>query len=231
MPAGGPHDEYSTQMTPNIIREPAGPPMSTDTLRQVLKRCLLVAVACLSTSPAIAQRGAMTLPRNLEQMVVSAADIVRGTVLSARVEKHPELTNLDTLVVTLKLRDTLKGSAQGTYTFRQYIWDLRDVRDAAGYHKGQEYVLLMNGPSRYGLTSPAGMEQGKFRVLRDASGREVAVNGRGNVFLMRGVAADLAKSGATLSPGASSLVAKHQKGPIPVDDLVRLIRELARGSV
>ena len=73
----------------------------------------------------------------------------------------------------------------------------------------------MNGPSRYGLTSPAGMEQGKFRVLRDASGREVAVNGRGNVFLMRGVAAELAKSGATLSPGASSLVTKHQKGPIP----------------
>ena len=140
-------------------------------------------------------------------------------------------TNLDTLVVTLKLRDTLKGNAQGTYTFRQYIWDLRDVRDAAGYHKGQEYVLLMNGPSRYGLTSPAGMEQGKFRVLRDASGREVAVNGRGNVFLMRGVATNLAKSGATLSPGASSLVAKHQKGPIPVDELVRLIRELARGSV
>ena len=96
MPAGGPHDEYSTQMTPNIIREPAGPPMSTDTLRQILKRCLLVAVACLSTSPAIAQRGAMTLPRNLEQMVVSAADIVRGTVLDARVEKHPGARRIST---------------------------------------------------------------------------------------------------------------------------------------
>ena len=132
--------------------------------------------------------------------------------------------------MTLKVRDTLKGGAQGTYTFRQYIWDLRDVRDAAGYHKGQEYVLLMNAPSRYGLTSPAGMEQGKFRVLRDASGRQVAVNGRGNAFLMRGVAAELAKSGAALTRDASSLVAKHQRGPIPVDDLVRLIRELARGA-
>ena len=133
--------------------------------------------------------------------------------------------------MTLEVREAIKGGAHGTYTFRQYIWDLRDVRDAAGYHKGQEYVLLMNGPSRYGLTSPAGMEQGKFRVLRDASGREVAVNGRGNAFLMRGVAAELAKSGATLSQDASSLVIKHQKGPIPVDELVRLIRELARGSV
>ena len=155
---------------------------------------------------------------------------MRGTVLSARVEKHPELSNLNTLVVTLKVRETLKGGAQGTYTFRQYLWDLRDIRDAAGYYKGQEFVLLMNAPSRYGLTSPSGMEQGKFRVTRDARGQSVAVNGRGNAFLMRGVAAELAKSGATLSRDASSLVAKHQKGPIPVDDLVRLIRELARRS-
>jgi hypothetical protein len=204
--------------------------MSTDNLRRNIQRCFLIAVACLATSSAFSQRGAMTVPRNLEQIVAGSADIVRGTVLSARVEKHPELANLDTLVVTLKVRDTLKGGARGTYTFRQYIWDLRDVRDAAGYHKGQEYILLMNAPSRYGLTSPAGMEQGKFRVLRDASGRQVAVNGRGNAFLMRGVPAELAKSGFTLSRDASSLVAKHQKGPIPVDDLLRLIRELARGS-
>jgi hypothetical protein len=203
--------------------------MSTDRLRRIL-RALVCAAACAAASAAVAQHGALTVPRNLERLVAGSADIVRGRVLTARVEKHPELTNLDTLVVTLKLRETLKGNAQGTYTFRQYIWDLRDVRDAAGYYKGQEYVLLMNAPSRYGLTSPSGMEQGRFRVVRDATGREVAVNGRGNASLMRGVAAELAKSGATLSQGSSSLVTKHQKGPIPVDDLARLIRELAQGS-
>ncbi len=204
--------------------------MSTDTPRRILKRCLLIAAACLATSPAFAQRGALTVPRNLEQIVAGSADILHGTVLSARVEKHPELRNLDTLVVTLEVRETIKGGARGTYTFRQYIWDLRDVRDAAGYYKGQEYVLLMNAPSRYGLTSPSGMEQGRFRVRSDSTGRKVAVNGRGNAFRMRGVAAELAKSGSALSQDASGLVAKHQKGPIPVDDLVRLIRELARRS-
>ena len=202
--------------------------MSTDHLRRNIQRCVLVTVACLATSAAFAQRGAMTVPRNLEQMVSRSADIVRGSVLSARVEKHPELENLDTLVVTLKLHDTIKGSAQGTYSFRQYIWDIRDRNDAAGYHKGQEYILLINPPSRYGLTSPAGMEQGRFRVVRDGSGRELAVNGRANTFLMRGVAGELAKSGAVLSKDSSALVAKHQKGPIPVNDLVRLMRELAR---
>lgn len=202
--------------------------MSTDNLRGKIQRCVLIAVACIAASPVFAQRGAMTVPRNLEQMVAGSADIVRGTVLSARVEKHPELDNLDTLVVTLKLHETIKGSAQGTYSFRQYIWDIRDRKDAAGYHKGQEYILLMNAPSRYGLTSPAGMEQGRFRIVRDESGRELAVNGRANTFLMRGVAGELAKSGTVLSQDATALVAKHQKGPIPVNDLMRLMRELAR---
>jgi hypothetical protein len=203
--------------------------MSIDNLRRDIQRCVLIAVACIAASPAMAQRGAMTVPRNLEQMVSGSADIVRGSVLSARVEKHPELANLDTLVVTLKLHETIKGSAQGTYIFRQYIWDIRDRKDAAGYHKGQEYLLLMNAPSRYGLTSPAGMEQGRFHVVRDESGRELAVNGRANAFLMRGVAGALAKSGAVLSKDSAALVIKHQKGPIPVNDLVRLIRELTQG--
>lgn len=191
-----------------------------------LARASLILTACLSTAPALAQRGAMTLPRNLEQLTASAADIVRGTVLSARVEKHPELPNLDTVVVTLRLSDTLKGSARTTFTFRQYIWDIRDRKDAAGYFKGSEYVLLLNASSRYGLTSPAGMEQGRFRVLRNSEGRQVAVNGRGNTSLMRGVGGSLAEKGTPLSPASSRLVERHQGGPIAVDDLLQLLREL-----
>ena len=118
--------------------------MSTDTMRLNLRRFLLLVVACAATAPAFAQRGALTVPRNLDQLTDRAADIVRGTVLSAHVEKHPELTNLDTVVVTLRVSETLKGQAIGTYTFRQYIWDVRDRYDNAGYRKGQELLLLMN---------------------------------------------------------------------------------------
>lgn len=201
--------------------------MSTDSLRPIVRAFVLLA-ACAMASAAFAQRGVMTVPRNLEQIVAGSSDIVRGRVLSARVEKHPELSNLDTLVVTLKLSETVKGGARGTYTFRQYLWDLRDVRDAAGYYKGQEYILLMNAPSRYGLTSPVGMEQGKFRVVPDGTGRAMAVNGRGNALLMQGVPAQLARSGTVLPQQAAALVAKHQHGPIPADDLVGLIRELVQ---
>jgi hypothetical protein len=186
----------------------------------------LILAALMFAAPAGAQRGALTVPRNLEQLTDRAADIVRGTVVSAHVEKHPELTNLDTVVVTLRLSDTLKGSAQEKFTFRQFIWDARDRQDAAGYRKGQDLLLLMIAPSRYGLSSPAGLEQGRFRIERDRKGREMAINGAGNLKLFEGLDAST-KSAASLSSRQASLVAKHRKGPVDAAALTEMIRTFA----
>jgi hypothetical protein len=198
--------------------------MSTDSLRRNARRSLLALLACLAAAPAFAQRGAITLPRNLEELTERAQDIVRGTVVDARVAKHPELTNLDTVVVTLRVRETLKGRARGSYTFRQYIWDVRDRYDAAGYRKGQDLLLLMNAPTRYGLTSPVGIQQGRFSIQRDGSGRAIATNGMGNARLFERLDAASARSRAALSPRQASLVAKHRAGPLALEDLTALIR-------
>ena len=197
--------------------------MSTDNTRRILKHSLLAAVACLAMSPAVAQRGAITVPRNLDELTDGAQDIIRGTVTDARVEKHPELDNLHTIVITLRVRETLKGAARETYTFRQYIWDLRDRSDVAGYRKGQELLLLMNGSSRYGLTSPVGLEQGRFRIQRDRSGREIATNGAGNARLFDRLQGAPGKP-AALTPQQASLVARHRSGPIALDELAAMIR-------
>jgi hypothetical protein len=204
--------------------------MSADTMRCRYPRVLLLLVACLAAAPVFAQRGAMTVPRNLDQLTDRAADIVRGTVVSARVEKHPELTNLDTVVVTLHVRETLKGSAQGTFTFRQYIWDIRDRYDAAGYRKGLDVLLLMIAPSPYGLSSPAGMDQGRFRIERDRSGREMAMNGTGNLRLFDGLRAEADKEGVALTAKQASVIAKHRKGPVDLAELTAMIREFARNE-
>jgi hypothetical protein len=123
----------------------------------------------------------------------------------------------------LRLSETLKGNAQGTYTFRQYIWDLRDRQDAAGYRKGQQLLLLMNAPSRYGLASPVGLEQGRFRIQRDRSGREVALNGTGNLRLFERLQ-DAKSMPATLTERQSSLVARHRGGPVALEDISAMIR-------
>ena len=185
-------------------------------------------VAC--TAPALAQRGALTIPRNLDQLTARAADIVRGTVISARVERHPEFSGLNTVVVELQVKETLKGPASGVFTFRQYIWGIRGSKDAAGYQKGQDLLLMMIEPSRYGLSSPAGLEQGRFVISRDKNGREVAVNGRGNMKLFDGVSAQAVAKGIPLSLKAASLVQKHVGGPVELRDLTDLIRELAQAG-
>lgn len=197
--------------------------MTSPILRRCAKHGLLVLLAFLAAAPALAQRGAMVLPRNLGQLTARASDILRGTVVSARVEKHPEFANLDTVVVTLRVTETLKGGAAGTFTFRQYIWDIRDRWDAAGYRKGQDLLLLLNATTRYGFTSPVGIEQGRFRIEPDAKGGFTAMNGTANARLFDGLAG-VAKQGSALTPAGEALIAKHRKGPIELGQLEDLIR-------
>ena len=184
-------------------------------------------LGALCAVPLHSQRGALVQPRNLGELVAQSAVIVRGYVVSAKVEPHPELRNLTTVVVTLRVAETLKGDAWETLTFRQFIWDVRDRYDAASYRKGQHVLLLMNPTTRYGLTSPAGLEQGRFRISRDATGREVASNGHGNAGLFRNLLAQLKSKRLGVAPHLSALIAQHRSGAIALDDLRDLTRQLS----
>jgi len=177
--------------------------------------------------PLSAQRGALVQARNLGELVSQSTTIVRGSILDAKVEPHPELNNLWTVVVTLRVQETLKGDTGKTLTFRQFIWDVRDRYDAAGYRKGQELLLLLNPVTRYGLTSPAGLDQGRFVIARDFMGREVAVNGRGNAGLFRGLGQEVKSKRLKVAPNLAALIDRQTVGPIPVQDLRDLVRNLS----
>ena len=195
----------------------------------VARACLalgLVLLGLTSARPLLAQRGALTRSRNLGELVSQSAVILRGHVVSVRAEPHPELSNLWTIVVTLRVREVLKGDAGPTFTFRQFIWDIRDRYDTAGYRKGQQLLLLMNPVTRYGLSSPAGLEQGRFRIRRDRDGRELAVNGHGNANLFRDLQQQLTRKRIELAPQAASLIQQHPSGPLPLDGLRDMIQQL-----
>lgn len=196
-------------------------------MRTPLHRCLLLAAALATAASASAQQHALTLNRNLDQLTDRAALIVRGHVVSARVEKHPQFPGLDTVVVSLRVRETLKGAPRQTHSFRQFLWDIRDRLDANGYRKGQEVILFLIEPSAHGLSSPAGLDQGRFRIERNAAGEGFAVNGQGNFRLFEGLAGEAAKEGATLSPASLRLVDASRGGPVALADFTRLVRELA----
>jgi len=178
--------------------------------------------------PAFSQRGAVTVPVSLDQMTHRADRIIHGSVVSARVEPHPQLTNLSTVVITMQVQDTLKGKPAQTLTFRQYIWDMRDKQDAARYLKGQELLLFLNPVSQYGLTSPVGLEQGRFRITHDRTGKAYVANGRDNAGLFAGTDQRVRAQHTKLSTRAAAVVQQKTPGPIPLDDMKQTIQELAR---
>jgi len=169
----------------------------------------------------------MVVPRTLLELSRSAGTIVRGQVVSTRVEPHPDYRNIPTLLITLKVEEVLKGKAGQTFTFRQAILDIRDRYDHNGYKKGQHVLLLLARPSRYGFSSPMGLEQGRFRLVRSASGRLEAVNGFANRALFDEMPRQLRWQGIDLSGPSQRLVETHRDGPIAYDALRTLIREMA----
>jgi hypothetical protein len=86
-------------------------------------------------------------------------------------------------------------------------------------------LLFLNPVSQYGLTSPVGLDQGRFRVLRNAKGQAFAVNGRDNLGLFLGVPSGAAENGVRLSGDAETMMAKT-RGQAPLaaleDSIVRL---------
>lgn len=197
--------------------------MSKHKLRAVV--CALAAVCALLlalSDTATAQRGARVLHRNIAQLVEKADVIFRGEVTDARIEPHPT-RRISTVVVTLRVLDVMKGQPGPQFTFRQYLFDVRDVKSKLDYSKGQQYVLLMRNPNADGLTSPSGMEQGRFLLKTGADGLTTAANAYDNVGLLRGVDQTTPKFRSKLDGTTSARMAQHTRGPITYQDLKNLI--------
>jgi hypothetical protein len=152
--------------------------------------------------------------------------IVHGTVVSAKVEPHPEYSHLTTVLVQIQIEDTLKGAPQKVLTFRQYLWDARARYNGGGYRKGDEMLLFLRPESRLGLTSPAGLEQGRFEITRPPKGRAAASNGHQNVGLFEGLT-ESARAKHLVLPAASQRLRAQTSGPVDLEDLKQTIRAIA----
>ncbi len=171
------------------------------------------------------QSSASVAQADLNYLVENAKTIVRGNVVSAVLESHPQFGNLQTVVVTIAVAKTFKGQTAAILTFRQYVWNVKDETGASGYHKSQELLLFLNPTSLYGLTSPVGMEQGHFRVLRDKHGNRYAMNGRGNVGLFTDVMTKSVARGVTFSAQAKAMLLKTG-GQVSLGTLEETIEKL-----
>jgi hypothetical protein len=189
---------------------------------------LCVGVGCLLTTPAAcAQSSALTLPRNLLQLVDESELVLQGRVTSVTLEHHQQLNHLLTVVVTLQVEENLKGKAPATFTFRQAVIDQRDQQQKLGYRVGQHLLLTLIRPSVYGLSSPAGMQQGRFWIVPGPDGELRVSNGFGNAGLFRGLDSQLPAAGARVSPEIQSMLAQTEPGPVSLKQLKSLIRTIS----
>jgi len=168
---------------------------------------IVSALLLLLPSAALSQGSATVARANLNYLVDNAQTIVCGNVVSTIVEPHPQFANLSTVLVTISVSKTFKGRVGTTFTFRQFLLEGKDTTGPGGYHKSEELLLFLNPTSLYGLTSPVGLEQGRFRVLRDNQGNRFALNGKGNIGLFTDVAATSSSRGVTFSPQAKAMLA------------------------
>jgi hypothetical protein len=180
----------------------------------------------LLSLPTFAQRGFRVQNRNLAELTSDARTILYGRVLSVRSEPHPQYANMMTVAVTLEVFEVLKGQAPATFSFRQYVVDQRDAHEKLGYKVGQEVFLMLTGESAAGLSSPAGMEQGRFRVQLDAQGNRMLVNGQQNMGLFQNIDKAAPKFSGQLAQATRQLVQKHTRGPIPYTELKSMIQTL-----
>jgi hypothetical protein len=150
------------------------------------------AVAAFGAQSAIA---ASVIPLDLNQIEAGAAEIVHVRCTGNTFQADPSIGIVT--VSTFVVLDRAKGSAGSTLTVRQAGGELNGL--AVDYHApkfrvGEEYVLFMPAPSRLGLASPVGLEQGAFTVKQAGAGKDVG-NGRDFAELLAGVDAAIIPPG------------------------------------
>jgi hypothetical protein len=171
-----------------------------------------------------AQQGALTAHVDLAKMVDESQNVVLGRVTNVVAEKHPQYQNLDTVLVTLQVIESLKGTPGATLTFRQYVFDVTDLETKLDYRIGEEVVLMLRKPSQIGLTSPVGLDQGRFRVELDATNNRIVSNGMDNAGLFGTIDQTSPGLRPRLSPALQQLITNHRSGPISYAQLKALVQ-------
>lgn len=161
----------------------------------------------LLAAPGFSQNRGTTAPIDLDDLVQRAESIVRGRIITAKIEPHPQFPNLRTVLITLSVTKTLKGATAPTLTFRQFYWGSGEDSTFAKFKGAGEVLFFLNPVSQYGLTSPVGLEQGHFRVTHDAKGNSYIVNGRGNYHLFDQITAKASARGIAFSTTVQRMLA------------------------
>lgn len=145
---------------------------------------LFIVLGVSFTTPASAQ----IFRRNVAELLRDANRVFSGKCTSVRTELDTTL-NKPVTIATFSVTKKIKGEMGDTVVIRQFGGKVKGgfplmLSGMPSYKVGEEVILFLHGESRYGLSSPVGLLQGKFLVTKDKkTGRKVAINGLKNANL------------------------------------------------
>ncbi len=163
---------------------------------------------------------------NVVELTRRADFIVAGRVLEVHYEPLPHYPNLVTIRVTLAVERVLRGAIGARYTFRQMLLFEPHRSGKRRYLPGDRLLLFLPTPSRYGLNSPLGGDQGRFHIYSDLQGHEQIINDLGNAGLFKNVGEEASGEGLSLTARQQRMLTKRG-GAVPLEDFVSLVKNLA----
>jgi hypothetical protein len=168
----------------------------------------------------------LTLPVNLSYLSQRADIIVQGRIIDVRYENLPGYANIPTVEVSLEVENMLRGPEGRTYLFREVLLGLKAREGKNSYHVGQRILVFLPSPSRYGLSSPIGIEQGRFHIARNPDGEEIIVNEIDNAGLFKNMDTTSYLSAMQLSRNRMKYTETAGRGPVRLDGFVALVKSL-----
>ncbi len=208
-----------------IFYQPSIPRPSASSRQPQLPTMISMALILLVISqPAHAQF--LYRQENVVELTRRADFILEGRVLEVQSEPLPGYPNLSSIRVTLDIEQVLRGAIGARYTFREML--LFDARKSGKrrYVTGDRLLLFLPAPSRYGLSSPLGGDQGRFHIFVDRQGHEQIVNDLGNAGLFNNAGEEASRKGLSLTARQQGMVA-GRRGAVPLEDFVSLVKNLA----
>lgn len=150
------------------------------------QRTLFLAVVMIF-SIGSAQR---SIPLNIEQLTQRAGVIVDATVMKTETGKDPQSGFLVTWV-TVEVNENFFGASGKQYRFKQYGGEANGLanypKHLPRYTAGERAILFLTGPSKVGMQSPVGMQQGVFALVKEGTAKTRIKNIELNPSLFKGI--------------------------------------------
>ena len=185
-----------------------------------------------------APQATRALQVNLAQLAERADKIFVGRCLSSESKVDPRIKKVVT-VSAFAVEEKLKGRLEDEITIKQYGGTTPSLSNRiAGipeYAPGERVILFLYEESRYGLTSPVGLAQGKFVFVQDKHhpSKTMVINGLNNKGLFKGMEKSRLMLDHRLGQTQKRALARvidQPHGSVNFSDFLALLQHVMNGS-